>query len=153
MDSVPHKDFISLFERMNVYIDLNGCKTPKDIEKRMLRAVDLMSRGIKHAKKDSTKRKWAIRCKLLWIAMEKHKLAKSTRDKKKKLGLKPRRVSFASRVIAESISHPKGIINYALRYGYDEGKKKKLDDARRRMCVLTVHKRGIHPRNNNRSNI
>jgi len=146
MDTIPHRKFIEIFDRVSVYFDVKGCKTPEDIERRMMRCERLMENAYRGAKKESTRKKWGGRSKLLRVLMEEGTRIKTalTRRRKRELGLPNRRTSFATAVIEDAILHPYGIANYTLRYGYREGKKKKLEHTRRRLGILTIHRRGIH---------
>lgn len=146
MDSIPYKDFLDMFDRMNMYIDVKGCRTSSDIARRMKRAINIMEKGVSRSKRVSTRKKWNRRIDLMWQALERGRLSEETIAKKRNLGLSPEKMSFPERVIYEATTRPHSIFNYALRYGYDRGKQKKMEDAKRRMGVLTVYKRGIHSR-------
>lgn len=146
MDTIPHRQFIAMFDRMSKYIDVKGCKTPRDIERRLQRCYKLMENGARRAKKKSTRKKWFGRMKHIRILLERGTRIKTalTSKRKRELGVPNIRTSFPDAVIEEAIRHPYGIINYSLRYGHKDAKKKRLEHARRRLGVLTIHKRGIH---------
>jgi hypothetical protein len=146
VDSIPHREFVSIFHRMTAYIDLKGCRTPEDIERRIKRCYKLMENGANRAKKKSTRIKWFGRMKLMRILMESGTRIKTalTSKRKSELGLPNRRTSFPDAVIEEAIRHPYGIVNYSLRYGNKEARKKRLEHSRRRLGILTIHRRGIH---------
>ena len=105
MDTIPHRDFIKLFDRISTYVDMKDCNTPEDIERRMRRCLQLMQNGVDGAKKESTKRKLLGRMKMMWtIIREGTKPTTAlTTQRKYDLGLPNRRVSFATTIIDEAI--------------------------------------------------
>ena len=67
MDSLTDPDFVDLFDRVAEYLDLEACKTKEDIEYEMIGAISIMRRGVRKAKRASTRKKWGGRIKLLRI--------------------------------------------------------------------------------------
>ena len=65
MDSLTDAAFVDLFDRVAEYLDLTNVTKPSDIEYEMLYAITLLKRGIRKAKRDSTKKKWGGKVKLL----------------------------------------------------------------------------------------
>jgi len=153
LDTLPPRDFFDIFHRISALVDLKDCKNSEDIERSLKQCEKLMENAAINAKKDSTKKKWFTRRKLMQIMLKKGGVPKTalTRDRKRELRLPMRRENFAKAVIDEAIRNPKGIINDTLKHGY--AKAKKMHQKRsERLGILTIHKDGLHhSRNKKRS--
>ena len=114
MDSLPARDFAKLFERMTAYIDLKGCETPEDVERKMLSAIKLMRRARDRAKKPSTVKKWSGRLKHIYILGRDGVPAKT---------LEKTRMGFAVRTLEETMVHPRRRIALTLKYGKEEARR------------------------------
>jgi len=117
MDSLTDAAFVDLFDRIAEYIDLTNVTKSSDIEYEMLYAITLLKRGIRKAKRDSTKKKWGGKVKLLYILGR-----DGVPSKGKKLRGKPR-VSFARRAIQFAEAHPRSRLALTLTYGKKTAQK------------------------------
>ena len=117
MDSLTDAAFVDLFDRVAEYLDLTNCTTKEDIEYEMLGAIALMKRGIRKAKRDSTKKKWGGKVKLMFVLGR-----DGVPSKSKKLRGKPR-VSFARRAIEFVQVHPRSRVALTLTYGKKTAQK------------------------------
>ena len=130
MDSIRDTDFAKIFHRVTEYIDVAGCETPEDIEYRMADAIKYMRKVGEKAKKDSTKRKWFGRIKLLGILGTHGVPSKSV-----ELRGKPR-VGFAFRTIEYAEAHPRSKIALTLRHGKAKSKKIMTERLQKRLRAL-----------------
>jgi len=153
MDSIPPREFMDIFDRFSLLIDLKECRTQEDIENRFKEAYRMMERGANNAKKRSTRIKWFGRMKFLRIIMRDgtKPTTNLTTQRKYDLMLSNRRKSFASQVIDEAREHPSGLINQTLEHGYEQAKQKKIDNIAKRLGVMTIHKRALHSRKKRRT--
>lgn len=117
MDSLTDREFMDLFDRMTVYVDLAKCKTPEDIERRMLSAIKLMRRARDRGKKPSTRKKWGGRLKLLRILGRDGVPATSKKLKGKT------RMGFARRAVQYAEIHPRSRLSLTLKYGKKKARK------------------------------
>lgn len=145
MDSIPPKDFVSIFHRMNAYVDLKDCKTPGDIRRRIRIVIEMMRIATLNAKKQKNKKKWSARSKLMVVLMDDTSPVKSkTAERKKALGKPVRRAGIQDAIIEEAIRHPSGLVALTLKHGYEKAMKGKLETPKGRVGVMTIHKRGKH---------
>jgi len=117
MDSLTDPDFVDLFDRVAEYLDLEACKTKEDIEYEMIGAISIMRRGVRKAKRASTRKKWGGRIKLLRI-LGKNGVPATSEKLKGKI-----RMGFARRTIKYAKSHPRSRLALTLKYGKEKARK------------------------------
>jgi len=117
MDTIVDRDFANIFDRVTEYIDVRGCETPEDIEYQMIRSIKYMRKFAKKAKKNSTKRKWYGRIKLLGI-LGRDGVPATSKKLKGKI-----RMGFARRAIQYAEIHPRSRLALTLTYGKKTAKK------------------------------
>lgn len=108
MDTIPDREFMDIFKRVSIIVDLKGCQTPEDVKARIEEAKTAMVRAGRAAEKDSTKKKWFGRVKFL-NAIKKEGTWSENLAKK--------RVGFQTRTIDEASEHPNGRIALTLTHG------------------------------------
>jgi len=117
MDTLVDRDFAKIFDRVTEYIDVRDCETPEDVERKMLSAIKMMRKIAKKAKKDSTKKKWYGRIKLLGI-LGRDGVPATSKKLKGKI-----RMGFARRTIQYVEAHPRSIVALTLQYGKETARK------------------------------
>ena len=134
MDTLTAREFMGIFDRMTEYLDLEGCKTKEDIEWEILNSIAIMKRGVRKAKRESTKRRWNRMVQLMYV------LGKDgVPSKSKELRGKPR-VSFARRAIQYAEIHPRSRLALTLKYGKDKAKKILRERLLKRLRTLAKRK-------------
>ena len=109
VDSLTDKEFNELFDRVSRRVDLTGCRTPGDVNKRLIQK--------------SKERRYIPERNLLALL---HASNRSSFFRQ----LIP---SFGKRTIDEAYARPKGIIALTLRHGREKAKDILLNRARRRL--------------------
>ena len=117
MDTIVDRDFANIFDRVTEYIDVRGCETPEDIEYQMIRSIKYMRKFAKKAKKNSTKRKWYGRIKLLGI-LGRDGVPATSKKLKGKI-----RMGFARRAIQYAEARPRSRVALTLQYGKEKAQK------------------------------
>ena len=134
MDSLSDPDFVDIFDRVTGYIDVEACKTPEDIEWEMMAAIAIMRRGVRKAKRASTRKKWGGRIKLLGILGTDGIPAISEKLRGKI------RMGFAYRVIQFAEAHPRSRVALTLQYGKEKAKKILRERLQKRLRALAKRK-------------
>ena len=110
MDFMPDKEFHSLFDRINKYVNLQGCNTPADVNECLYSKI----RSLKTlAKRGQINTRQVIR-----QISEYKKLIFS---------------GFGRRTIAEAVADPRGKVALTLQYGRKKAREILLARARRRI--------------------
>ena len=109
MDSVSDYEFHEIFQRVTDYIDLQGKFTPEEIDRELERA--------------------RVKCKKLYRNAENRR--QQIRFKRAAMGYaRLLEYDFASRVLREARTNPKGIIGMTLVYGVTEARRRILAQER-----------------------
>jgi hypothetical protein len=98
MDSLKDKEFNEIFERISMTIDLKGCRTPQDINRRIRRRIQ--------------KESYVAGPRIL-------ALLRATNQKSALERLIP---GFGQRTIDEAYANPKGEVALTLKYGRRKAK-------------------------------
>lgn len=133
MDSIPDREFMDLFDRFSLYVDVKDCETPEDIVDSINASIRLMKRITKKAKRKRTVKRWNKKIKLLRVLKREGYSAKSPKLKGKT------RMGIQTRIIEHARLHPRRAIALTLRYGKKravkilrERKKRKISEYARR---------------------
>jgi hypothetical protein len=153
VDTIPPPELFNIFQRVSIYVDLEGCETPEDVRQRVLRTLRLMQKAVENAKRPSTRRKWLGSMKFLWTIIRERTRPTTivTQKRKYDLDVPNRRVGFQTAVIDEAIKHPNGLINLSLDYGIQKAKKK-LERRQKRASVTSIHRHKLSNHQRNRRN-
>ena len=127
MDTVPDREFISIFERVSTDLSLKGCQTPEDVERKMKHRYKEILRVARRVEREKTKRRLR-RGARLW-----NNLLQRKRGSK---------MNFPDRVIFEAYEHPKGIIALTLAYGKAKASRILLKRMREKLRFKRMSERG-----------
>jgi hypothetical protein len=110
LDSIPEPEFVGIFRRNAVYLNMKGIKSEHELDAMM---KDMQFKMMQRAKENKReKKRW-------W--------------KKARLIKRLRMHGFPRRVIDEAIADPYSIYALSLKYGYARAVKIKLAEARKRI--------------------
>jgi len=98
------QDFPRIWRRFNKHTKMKGCKTPKDIRRRMDKTIRGYDLALKSGYLDSEK------------SIRKFQNAKKNLKKLKKS-------DFPETAVARAIRHPAGIENLTFQYGYEKARE------------------------------
>lgn len=115
VDNIPPDHFLELFERIAEHVRLGRVRNPEDIKKRISRILKLQRQAYQTAKRGSTIKKYRgdyVHLRTLY------------------------RHNVHKRIWNEAVENPGGIVDLTLDYGYDNAKRIRLEESRRRAGKL-----------------
>ena len=123
MDFLPDREFHPIFDRVSRKVNLKGCGTPAEINRRLKLKID----GYKYLQKKKA---------LQVFGISKKEARLGIRDLKKLIF-----AGFGRRTIDEAIARPRGKVALTLIYGRENAKEILLERARNRIGSMHVRRR------------